>query len=173
MAKKNSTTASDTATEEQKVMATENSSILVDDTDDENSFTFDSSLEDATAPEPLPAGEYLGRVTQMKKTIGRLNGKPQAAMTVIFDPDQFPADYPIENAPDGKVMVYYSKDLSKDKNGKWNARQLAEAFGAPLGNKISPDDYLEKVAKWDVDVVELNDGSGMKVNRIKNPPRRA
>lgn len=102
---------------------------------------FSEDIGDAEAPEPLPAGEYPATIRGAEvKTSQR--GTLYAAVTFVVSPDEFPADYPVENAPDGKVIVYRRCSMEDNPQARYMLRNFIEAIGATASKKIDVNEWM-------------------------------
>ena len=102
---------------------------------------FSSDISEAEAPEPLPVGEYPATIRACEVKVSTNSGNKYAAVSFHISPDEYPADYPADIAPDGKVIVYRRLVMEDDQRSKYNVRKFCEAIGAPMSKKID-------VAEW-------------------------
>ena len=120
-------------------------------TDDNMSIIeFSDDISTAEAPEPLPAGEYLATITKVElKTSQR--GTKYAAVTFVIAPEEFPADYPLENAPDGKTVVYRRCSLEDNPQARFMLRNFCEAIGATASKRIDLNEWFNLTAMVQID----------------------
>lgn len=96
---------------------------------------FSEDISEAEQPEPLPEGVYPAEVLAAEVKVSQ-KGTKYGAVTFVISPDDFPADYPQENAPDGKVIVYRRLGLEDNQQARFMARRFCEALGAPMGRQL-------------------------------------
>lgn len=102
---------------------------------------FSEDISQAEAPEPLPPGEYPATIRGAEiKTSQR--GTRYAAVTFMVSPDEFPADYPVENAPDGKVLVYRRCSMEDNPQARYMLRNFIEAIGATASKRIDVNEWI-------------------------------
>lgn len=102
---------------------------------------FSEDISEAEAPEPLPPGEYPATIRGAEiKTSQR--GTRYAAVTFMVSPDEFPADYPVENAPDGKVLVYRRCSMEDNPQARYMLRNFIEAIGATASKRIDVNEWV-------------------------------
>lgn len=102
---------------------------------------FSEDISQAEAPEPLPPGEYAATIRGVEvKTSQR--GTRYAAVTFMVSPDEFPADYPMENAPDGKVLVYRRCSMEDNPQARYMLRNFIEAIGATAAKRIDVNEWV-------------------------------
>lgn len=163
-AKKTKTEDTPTTTEVSTV-----SNIISDDSGSDFLFQFETSLEDAVAPEPLPEGTYKGEITDLTTATNPNSGKPTFRLRIIIPPENFPADFSPENAPDGLLVLYFGPDLSNERKDKWNARVLGESLRIPLTAGLRKEDFTGK--QVEVDLVHREGQDGITRNNVKGLPR--
>ncbi len=124
----------------------------------ENILELDFNLEDMDDFEPLPAGEYPAEVRSAEQ---RISDKGNEYYYIVFNihPDDYPADYAVENAPEGMNMVYarVQKPDAKNRRSITAIKNLYRALGMSLKtNTVNPGDWEGKKAKLLVDRSEYN-----------------
>lgn len=103
---------------------------------------FSSDIADAEAPPALPVGEYPAAIREVDVKTSTNSGNMYAAVSFHISPDEFPADYPTDIAPDGKVIVYRRLVLEDDARSRYNLRKFCEAVGAPMSKRIDVNDWV-------------------------------
>lgn len=91
-------------------------------------FTHD--IDDAEAPIPLPEGTYEAEIKSVEAKMST-NDKKYAAVGFYISPDAYPADYPLEEAPDGLTIFYRRLSLENNKMSRFNLRRFIQNIGAP------------------------------------------
>lgn len=102
---------------------------------------FSEDISEAEAPEPLPAGEYPATIRGAEIKISQ-RGTKYAAVTFVVSPDEFPADYPAENAPDGKVIVYRRCSMEDNPQARYMLKQFCESIGATPSKRIDVNEWM-------------------------------
>lgn len=172
MARKSRATTESQPTEQEQDNTAMASSIITDDTgDDDFVMQYDSSLDGAVAPEALPEGRYRAQIVDMRKGISQKTGKDQVYLRLVVDPEDFPADYSPENAPDGLTVNFYSQDVDDSRVGRYNMRKLCESVRAPLTQRVRKSDFINKHVL--VDLIKLSGDEGQPDrNFVRGVPRR-
>lgn len=142
---------------------------MSDDNDDMTIFEFSEDIADAPEPEPLPEGSYVASIEEAVGKTSPNTGKRYGAITFMIPTDQFPADYPIENAPNGKMITFRRVPLEDDVPSRFRLRRFCEAVGAPMAKQIDMRDFVgltatvhikhsewEGVMREEIDRVERN-----------------
>lgn len=103
---------------------------------------YSEDITDAEQPEPLPMQDYpvTIRAVEAKESVN--TGNKYAAISCFVSPDDFPADFPIENAPDGKTIVFRRISLEDTPQGRFSMRRFCEAIGAPMSSRIDINDWV-------------------------------
>lgn len=126
----------------------------------------DMNLEDFEDFEPLPDGAYPGTVTLAEARVSD-KGNEYYYITFQVHPDDFPADYAVENAPEGLNLVYarVQKPDPKNRRSITGVKNLFRALGIPLKTSvINPGEWEGKKAKL---VLGRQDWNGQEINTIK------
>jgi hypothetical protein len=118
----------------------------------------DMDLDQVEDFQPLPDGEYPASVTQAEM---RTSDKGNDYYYMIFQihPNDFPADYAPENAPEGMNLVYARVQRPDPKNRRsiTGVKNLMRALGISLKTStINPGDWEGKKAKLRVKKQEWN-----------------
>lgn len=102
---------------------------------------FSEDISQAEAPEPLPVGEYPATIKTAEVKLSQRNTK-YAAVGFFISVDDFPADFPVENAPDGKMIVYRRCSLEDNPQARYMLRQFCENIGATASKKIDVNEWI-------------------------------
>lgn len=98
-------------------------------------FEIGVDIAEADAPELLPVGEYLAEVRSAEAKISQ-SGNKYISVAFYVSPEEFPPDYEIINAPDGKTLswnrVPLPEDGTRDKKAVYRLRKFMESIGAPF-----------------------------------------
>jgi hypothetical protein len=139
-------------------MADRASSIVTDDDDDDELFRYEENIQEAERPEVLPERTYVGTIVDVRRTSTN-TGKSNLTLSIMIPPENYPADFKEENAPDGVTVRFKSQDLSPDTpRGKYNAKRLAEAMGLSSTVNLKKSDFMDKRVKIEVTHFEVDDG---------------
>ncbi len=103
---------------------------------------FSEDIATAEAPPPLPLGTYTADIRSAEAKVSNNTGNKYGDAVFYISPDQFPADYPIEYAPDGLSLHYRRIALEDTPAGRYRLRQFLEAIGAPLSSRIDMNDWI-------------------------------
>lgn len=107
---------------------------------------FSEDIAEAEQPEPLPEGEYAAEImaAEIKES---QRGTRYAAVSFMISPDEYPADYPMENAPDGKMIVYRRVGMEDTPQARFMLRRFCEAIGSPMARQIDVSQWVSLYAK--------------------------
>lgn len=126
---------------------------------------FSEDISEAEAPEPLPAGQYAATIRGAEiKTSQR--GTLYAAVTFVVAPEEFPADYPIENAPDGKVIVFRRCSMEDNPQARYMLRNFIEAIGATASKKIDVNEWMGLSASIQIENEEYEGVMREQITRV-------
>jgi len=113
---------------------------------------FSEDISEAEAPPPLPISDYEADIRSAVQKISTTSGNRYAEIGFHIDVDQFPADYDVENAPDGKLIMYRRLTLTDDRAGRYRVRMFCETIGAePPSTKLDLAGWVGLRAKVSVD----------------------
>jgi len=108
---------------------------------------FTDSIDDAEAPLPLPEGTYEAEIKAVEAKMSS-NNKRYAAVSFYIPADTFPADYPLEEAPDGLVLIFRKLSLENNKMSKFNLKRFIQNIGAPpVGRSLDLTQWVGLRAK--------------------------
>jgi hypothetical protein len=108
---------------------------------------FTDDIDDAEAPLPLPEGQYEAEIKAVEAKMSG-NNKRYAAVSFYIPTDAFPADYPLEEAPDGLVLIYRKLSLENNKMSKFNLKRFIQNIGAPpVGRSLDLTQWVGLSAK--------------------------
>lgn len=128
---------------------------------------YSEDIADVEQPEPLPMGDYpiTIRAAEAKESVN--TGNKYAAVSCYISPDDFPADYPAENAPDGKTIIFRRVSLEDTPQARFGMRRFCEAIGAPMSSRIDINDWVGLEATAVVDVSEYEGLLREEIKRIE------
>ncbi len=105
-------------------------------------------LNDQEAPEPLPAGEYMGviRKAEVKES---QRGTMYSAVSFYIGADQYPVDFK-DGPEDGLTLVFRRVGLEDNPQARYGTKRFILAIGAPLSKKIDVNEWVGMEAALDV-----------------------
>jgi len=111
---------------------------------------FSDDISEAEAPEPLPVGSYPARILAAEVKISG-KGTKYAATTFYINVDDYPADFPVENAPDGCTIIFRRVGMEDNAQSRFGLKRFLSAIGAPMASRIDCNDWLDLEATVEVD----------------------
>ena len=112
---------------------------------------FSENIEDAEAPEPLPPGEYPATIRQVAVLRSKQRDTLYAAVQFVILPEDYPADYAADNAPDGKVITFRRVSMEDNPQARWQIKNFCEAIGATASKRIDVTEWVSLEARVTVD----------------------
>lgn len=109
----------------------------------------DHNLADYEDFQPLPKGEYPATVTLAEMRTSD-KGNDYYYVTFQVHPDDFPADYAVENAPEGLNLTWARTQKPDPRNRRsiTGVKNLMRALSMPLSTSvINPGEWEGKKAK--------------------------
>jgi hypothetical protein len=108
---------------------------------------YTDDIDDAEAPLPLPEGTYEAEIKAVEAKYSG-NNKKYAAVSFYISPDTYPADYPLEEAPDGLVLIFRKLSLENNKMARFNIKRFIQNVGAPpVGRSLDLTQWVGLKAK--------------------------
>lgn len=108
---------------------------------------YTDDIDDAEAPLPLPEGVYEAEIKAVEAKYSS-NNRKYAAVSFFIPVDAYPADYPIEEAPDGLVLVFRKMSLENNKMARFNLKRFIQNIGAPpVGRSLDLTQWIGLKAK--------------------------
>lgn len=107
-----------------------------------NIITYSSDITDAEPPEALPAGEYLGTIQSVEVKQSTKTGNEYIQVAFFISPEQFPADFPLENAPEGVTLSYNRLSPDDNQRARYQMRKFCEAIGASTSAKLDLNTWI-------------------------------
>lgn len=119
------------------------------DDDDEipSVMEFSEDVSNAEAPPPLPLGEYEATIRRTEVKVAQSSGNRYVAVSFHIPPEDYPADFDIENAPDGTTVIYRRVPFEDSAQARFRMRQFCEAIEAPMSRSIDVNDWIGLTAK--------------------------
>lgn len=119
----------------------------------------------AEPPAPLPDGDYPFTVESVAKRESQTSGNEYFAIGIRIPVEAYPADYPVDNNPDGVLLTYNRVGPANNPRARYRMRKWLEAIGAPGGNAINPMDWIGLSG---VAVVGVREYEGVDQNEVKS-----
>lgn len=117
------------------------------ETDVPSIIEFSEDISSQEAPKLLPVAEYEATIRGVENTMSQ-KGRKYAAVQFHIDTSQFPADYPVENNPDGLTLTYRMVPLEDNAKSRYQLRKFLEAVNAPpAGKRVDTGEWLGLTAK--------------------------
>ena len=108
--------------------------------DDQNLIvTYAEDINEATKPEPLPAGDYEFEIREVKREVSQ-KGMACAVPIYFISYAQYPADF-IDGDPDGTNLRGFVS-LADDKNARFRMKTFCAAIGAPVSNQVDMSEWI-------------------------------
>lgn len=104
---------------------------------------YSEDIADASAPEPLPVGEYPATVETVEIRTSNTSGRDYVAIGMRVSRDDLPPDFDEELAyPDG-VMLNYNRLLAEDtQRARYQMKKFCQAIGAEMGKQIDASSFI-------------------------------
>ncbi len=117
---------------------------MSDDTELGGVITFSDSIADAEAPLPIPEGVFPAEVRDVKFKV-RNSGKRGLDVYFHIKPEDYPASFPVTEAPDGVTLVFRRLSVEDTKQNRYNLKRFLQNIGAPpVGATLDE----ETLASW-------------------------
>ena len=110
-------------------------------TDEVSIVEFSGDIAQAEAPVPLPVKQYPATIRKVEAKVSE-KGNRYAAITFYISTDDYPADYPTENAPDGVTLIHRRVGLDDNAPTRYRLRKFLETIGAPTASRINLSDWV-------------------------------
>jgi len=130
---------------------------MVDNNDDLDVIELEETLSDVERPPELPAGNYIGEVTDVQVQDSQ-KGNRYYAVKFLIPPDEIPAD--VRDDFEEGCTLYWNRQIKPSKGDRralYNLRRFVEALGLDANTTtIDPNDWMGCTAR-------------VKVKHSKNP----
>lgn len=104
--------------------------------------SFTQDISEAEPPPALPAQDYEAEIRAVAPKVSQNSGNTYAEVMFYIDPSQYPVDFDVENAPDGKTIPYRRVLLTDNQQARYRIRKFCEAIGAAMGRDIDLNDWI-------------------------------
>lgn len=116
---------------------------MLDDEDVASVIHFSEDIDDAEAPLPIPEGIYPAEIKDVRRVKRKTSGKNGVDVYFYIRPENYPADFPVDEAPDGVTLVYRRINLEDTKQGRFNLKRFIGNIGAPPLRREFSDETLD------------------------------
>lgn len=152
-------------------LATQEKPQLVDGSADDVPDTileYSTNIAEQERPPILPIGEYRAQVTGVQKKYVSSTGKPFLLIKFSVGADDLPATLIEELGTQDPIDVFYMLFGCEDiPASKFEMHKFCAAVGAPMSNRIDVRDFMDQVARIQVDHRTGPDGEpSPKVRRV-------
>jgi hypothetical protein len=110
-------------------------------TDEVSIVEFSNDIAHAEAPVPLPMRQYPATIRKVEAKVSE-KGNRYAAVSFYVSTDDYPADYPTENAPDGTTLIFRRVGLDDNAPTRYRLRKFLETIGAPVSARIDLSSWI-------------------------------
>lgn len=131
-----------------------------------NMITLAADINEMEEYVPLPSGPYVGEIRDVEVRYSEKQPNGYFYITLRIDPDEFPADYDHENAPDG-ALVSFARVSVPDPNNRRSVRPfkaLLTALGLEKGSKFDTGDWIGKEVQV---MLSEREYQGVPVNNVE------
>src|SRR5215472_7154218 len=102
---------------------------------------FSIDLTEATAPPPLPVGQYKAEIIGAEQRTSQTSGNQYANIQFRIHASEYPADF-TEGDPDGMTLSYNRLLMQDTPMARWRWRKFLEAIGGRLSRSIDLTDLI-------------------------------
>ncbi len=128
--------------------------------------SFSEDVDTQEAPQPLPAGVYIGEI--IESTIARSKKGSLYCKTVWnIGSDQFPADY-IDGSDDGAKLSYFRAPLEDNAGSRSSLKNFCQAVGYTVKRDFDPTALLGLTARITVKHEPYNGRKVANIAKIEN-----
>jgi len=113
-------------------------------------ITFSSPIDDAVAPDPLPAGPYVGEISGASIKAAAASGNQYLALVVTIPPEQFPADFDASAYEDGLRLTYNRISVEDNAQARWRLKKFSDAVGVVIKTELDPNEFLGRTVNVEV-----------------------
>lgn len=113
----------------------------------------DQNLDDIEEPDLLPQGWYVGEVQGVEIRDNQKGTGKYYAIQFTIPTDNFPANYDVENWPEGCQLYYNLVRVPRagDRRSYTSVKKLMQSLGLSLStNRIEPNTWIGRPAKLKV-----------------------
>lgn len=120
---------------------------MIEDTQD-SILEYSQDIDAQEKPPLLPVKDYVATIRKVEVKQSKANGNRYAAVTFFIAPEAFPADYPVDAAPDGKTLSYNRVVLEDTARDRYNIKQFCQTIGVPMPKRrLDPTEWLNATAR--------------------------
>lgn len=102
---------------------------------------FSEDIASAEQPDPLPARDYPAEIrgAEVKES---QKGNKYFSVQLFISPEDYPADYPAENNPDGRVITFNRLMAEDTPNNRYRLRKFLETIGVPGSKRVDTNEWI-------------------------------
>jgi hypothetical protein len=105
---------------------------------------FSEDIATAEQPDPLPARDYPAEIKEVGIKVSNSSGKRYFSISFYVSPEDYPADYPLENNPDGRVLPYNRLMADDTPRNRFSLRKFTNIIGVPTGKRVDVTEWIGK-----------------------------
>jgi len=102
---------------------------------------FSEDIGEQNPPEPLPVRDYPAQIVSAEVKTSARDTK-YAAVGFFINVDDYPADYSVDNGPDGKTIIFRRVGMEDNNQSRYGLKRFLEAIGAPMSTRIDCNDWV-------------------------------
>lgn len=102
---------------------------------------FSEDIATAEQPDPLPARDYPAEIRSAEIKESQ-KGNKYFSVQLFVAPENYPADYPIENNPDGRVLTFNRLMAEDTPNNRYRLRKFLETIGVPASKRVDCNEWI-------------------------------
>lgn len=99
-------------------------------------------IAEAVAPDPLPARDYPAEIRTAEIKTSANTGNRYYSLGIFVAPENYPADYNSENAPDGRTFMYNLLSAEDTPNARYRLKKFLESVGLPMSKRIDVNEWI-------------------------------
>lgn len=103
---------------------------------------FSEDISTAEAPPALPPGDYTAEIKSARVRVGATSERRYVEVMFHIPTDQYPADYDVENKPDGINIAFRRVPAEDDATSRYRMRMFCEAIGVTPSRKIDVSEFV-------------------------------
>ena len=137
-----------------------------DDDDIPSVMEFSEDIAGAEAPPVLPTAEYEATIRKTEVKIGQASGNRYVAVHFHIAVEDYPADYDVDNAPDGTTIIYRRVPFEDNAQARFRMRVFCEAIEAAMSRNIDVNDWIGLSSKVSIVHERYEGADRAAINRV-------
>lgn len=102
---------------------------------------FSEDIATAEQPDPLPERDYPAEIKAATVKESQ-KGNKYFSVQLYISPENYPADYPLDNNPDGRVITYNRVMAEDTPRARYQLRKFLEIIGVPASKRVDVNEWL-------------------------------